>query len=424
MPQRIIDTHVHTDNSPDGHHSAMYMCECAEMAGLRAIAFTDHVESDAYRRDHYDRVALQSFIDVTKARSAFRGKLLVCAGVELGQPMYDVATSEEILANLPYDMVIGSVHNFQNEQDFMYLDYSQWDITDLMNKYFDELIKLARWAKFDTLAHMTYPLRYIVGEHGMPVDMSKFSDKVDEILSLLVKNEKALEINTSGLRQKLGKTMPEEDVVRRFKQLGGEFVTVGSDAHYAKDIGAGVIVGLDRLFGTDMGTQRLCDIGLKIGSDVPFCIAGGTMLSQHTGGILSHLPPLKSCFVVLAKPATGVSTARAYGDFDSASFIYHPNKVGMLDAAANADFEGICRQAGNVFEQTIEVPERVRIKSIMRRHGSSLTQMSGSGPTVFGLFESESDAEKCRAELEKSGLVKSVHLCKTADKGVETVNEE
>lgn len=245
MPQRIIDTHVHTDNSPDGHHSAMYMCECAEMAGLRAIAFTDHVESDAYRRDHYDRVALQSFIDVTKARSAFRGKLLVCAGVELGQPMYDVATSEEILANLPYDMVIGSVHNFQNEQDFMYLDYSQWDITDLMNKYFDELIKLARWAKLDTLAHMTYPLRYIVGEHGIPVDMSKFSDKVDEILSLLVKNEKALEINTSGLRQKLGKTMPEEDVVRRFKQLGGEFVTVGSDAHYAKDIGAGVDVGME-----------------------------------------------------------------------------------------------------------------------------------------------------------------------------------
>ena len=210
----------------------------------------------------------------------------------------------------------------------------------------------------------------------------------------------------------------------------------GVDIHIEKNIpfeaglaggsadGAGVIVGLDRLFGTDMGTQRLCDIGLKIGSDVPFCIAGGTMLSQHTGGILSHLPPLKSCFVVLAKPATGVSTARAYGDFDSASFIYHPNKVGMLDAAANADFGGICRQAGNVFEQTIEVPERVRIKSIMRRHGSSLAQMSGSGPTVFGLFESESDAEKCRAELEKSGLVKSVHLCKTADKGVETANEE
>lgn len=110
---------------------------------------------------------------------------------------------------------------------------------------FDELIKLSRWAKFDTLAHMTYPLRYIVGEHGIEVDMSKFSDKIDEILTLLVENEKALEINTSGLRQKLGTTMPEETVVRHFKQLGGEFVTVGSDAHYAKDIGAGIDVAIE-----------------------------------------------------------------------------------------------------------------------------------------------------------------------------------
>ena len=245
MPHRIIDTHVHTDNSPDGHHSAMYMCERAELAGLRAIAFTDHVEADFYRRDHYDRAALQSFIDVTKARSAFCGKLLVCAGIELGQPMYDVATSEEILRSLPYDFVIGSVHNFENEQDFMYLDYSQWDVTDLLNRYFDELIKLAAWAKFDALAHMTYPLRYIVGEHNIPVDMSAFGEKIDEILSLLVKNNKALEINTSGLRQKLGRTMPEEDVVRRFKELGGEMVTVGSDAHYAKDIGAGIDAGME-----------------------------------------------------------------------------------------------------------------------------------------------------------------------------------
>lgn len=79
MPQRIIDTHVHTDNSPDGHHSAMYMCERAEMAGLRAIAFTDHVEADAYRRDHYDRVALQSFIDVTKARARRFAESCSCA---------------------------------------------------------------------------------------------------------------------------------------------------------------------------------------------------------------------------------------------------------------------------------------------------------------------------------------------------------
>lgn len=245
MPHRIIDTHVHTDNSPDGHHSAMYMCECAEMSGLRAIAFTDHVETDAYRRDHYDRTALQSFIDVSKARSAFCGKLLVCAGVELGQPMYDVETAEKIITDLPYDFVLGSVHNLENEADFAYLEYEKLDVTHVLNLYFDELIKLARWAKFDSLAHLTYPLRYIVGEHGIPVDTNKFSDKIDEILTLLVENGKALEINTSGLRQKLQRTMPEENIVRRFRQLGGEMVTVGSDSHYASDIGAGISNGLE-----------------------------------------------------------------------------------------------------------------------------------------------------------------------------------
>lgn len=209
----------------------------------------------------------------------------------------------------------------------------------------------------------------------------------------------------------------------------------GVDIHIEKNIpfeaglaggsadGAGVIVGLNELFSTNFSPRELCDIGLKIGSDVPFCIMGGTMLSQHTGGVLSPLPNIRECYAVLAKPSSGVSTARAYGDFDSAQFIYHPNKVGMLDAAANGDFDGICLHAGNVFEQTIEVPERVRIKSIMRRHNASLAQMSGSGPTVFGLFKSEDDAAECREELENSGLVKSVHLCKAAEKGVEIVKK-
>ncbi len=245
MAYKIIDMHTHTDNSPDGHHSAMYLCEQADMAGLRAIAFTDHVEVDFYKQDSFDRVARHSFFEATKARSAFMGKLLVCLGVELGQPMYDVKTAEEIISALPYDIVIGSVHNLNGVKDFCFLDYAEHDVDSLLTEYFDELIKLAQWGKFDTLAHLTYPLRYICGEHGIPVDMSKYKGQVDEILSALVKNRKALEINTSGLRQKIGKTMPEEDIVRRFKELGGEMITVGSDAHYAKDLGAGIREGME-----------------------------------------------------------------------------------------------------------------------------------------------------------------------------------
>lgn len=163
---------------------------------------------------------------------------------------------------------------------------------------------------------------------------------------------------------------------------------------------AAVIVGLNELYKTGLSQAELCKIGLSVGSDVPFCIVGGTCLSQNTGGVLSSLEPLKDCFIVLAKPEAGVSTAEAYAAADNA-YIYRPDSMRMLDACEKGDFEGICKHAGNVFEQVIEVADRVEFKRIMRSCGSSLCQMSGSGPTVFGLFENENDAQKCAQELKK-----------------------
>ncbi len=163
---------------------------------------------------------------------------------------------------------------------------------------------------------------------------------------------------------------------------------------------AAVIVGLDKLLETDFSQAKLCEIGLSVGSDVPFCIVGGTCLSQNTGGVLSQLKPLKDCFIVLAKPEAGVSTAEAYAAADN-TYLYRPDSMRMLDACEKGDFELICKYAGNVFEQVIEVPERVEFKEIMRNHGASLCQMSGSGPTVFALFDEKEEAESCAAELRK-----------------------
>lgn len=161
---------------------------------------------------------------------------------------------------------------------------------------------------------------------------------------------------------------------------------------------AAVIKGLDKIFNTDLSQRKMCEIGLEVGSDVPFCIVGGTCLVQSTGGVLSPLKPLKKCSVVLVKPDRGVSTAKAYADADTVH-IYHPDCVKMLGSCEAGDFTNICRYAENVFEQVVEVPERIEIKRIMRLHGAALTQMSGSGPTVFGLFENESDAAATVAEL-------------------------
>ncbi len=243
--KNIIDMHTHTDNSFDGNHSTMYMCENACNKGLRAVAFTDHIEVDFYKEKNFDKTAVQSFVDACKAREAFKGKIIVCAGIELGQPTYDVPTAEKIISERNYDFVIGSVHNLRGKEDFWYLDYEKENIDELLNEYFDELCLLAAWGKFDTMAHITYPLRYIVGEHQIPVDIEKYRRKIDEALKLLVESGKALEINTSGLRQKLGKTMPDESYVKRFRELGGQMVTVGSDAHFAEHLGAGIEQGME-----------------------------------------------------------------------------------------------------------------------------------------------------------------------------------
>jgi len=249
MPfKNLLDLHVHTDNSFDGHHSAVFLCESAVARGLRALALTDHVEMDFYREQNFDRTAKQSYFEIVKARSAFRGKLVVCAGVELGQPTYNLPESESLVHQYSYDVVIGSIHNLRGKKDFWYMareEFAEGRAEAMLREYFDEVLALARWGKFDVLAHLTYPLRYIEGKHGIPIAPGIYAGQVDAVLEAAIQNKLALEINTSGLRQKIGQTTPNEQIVRRFRELGGQRVTVGSDAHYAEDLGAGLEAAMD-----------------------------------------------------------------------------------------------------------------------------------------------------------------------------------
>ena len=162
---------------------------------------------------------------------------------------------------------------------------------------------------------------------------------------------------------------------------------------------AAVLKALNELCDTKLGTRELCAIGVKLGADVPFCICGGTMLAQDIGQVLAELPPLRDCFIVLVKPDVGVSTKEAFEAFDTAESIRHPDCNAMIHAAANSDFDGITKNVGNVFEQFIEVPQRAEIKATMRNHGSLACCMSGSGPTVFGIFDTKEKAEKCAAAI-------------------------
>ncbi len=182
--------------------------------------------------------------------------------------------------------------------------------------------------------------------------------------------------------------------------------------------GAAVITALNSLYEKNLPVKKLCQIGIKVGADVPFCIQGGTMLAQDIGQVLSQLPDMPSCFFVLAKPQQGVSTAEAYAAVDSMN-LRHPDAHTMFRSVVDGDLNGIAKSLGNVFEQAVDVHERVSIKEIMRNNDAMGCCMSGSGPTVFGIFENSENAEKCAQELSKKIKGITVHVCTPAEYGCE-----
>lgn len=244
MPYRYLsDCHVHSECSPDAFDPVMLLCETAAQQGYYALTVTDHCECNQYLSDGYDHSIRQSFFEARKAGAAFSGRLRVYAGVELGQPVQDLDAAEQVLRTCDFDFILASVHNVQGMPDFYELDYKTADVPRILEHYYDEVLETIAWGKFDSLAHLTYPFRYIVGEHKLPVDEQRYALRADEVFRALIKAGKALELNTSGLRQSLGDTMPGARLIARYRELGGRLITLGSDAHRWPDVGGGVEQG-------------------------------------------------------------------------------------------------------------------------------------------------------------------------------------
>ncbi len=182
---------------------------------------------------------------------------------------------------------------------------------------------------------------------------------------------------------------------------------------------AGVIIALDKLFGTKLSEKDIIAIGSKVGADVPFCAIGGTMLAQYTGTVLSHLPDLSEKHIIIVKPEQDVSTGKAYAAFDTAERVRHLDTKGMLLACINDDWKSISEKVGNVFEQFIEVTDRTVIKGIMRKHNCICCCMSGSGPSIFGIFDEKENANKCLEELKKG--FNNAYLCTPMKSGCEII---
>lgn len=158
---------------------------------------------------------------------------------------------------------------------------------------------------------------------------------------------------------------------------------------------AATLRGLNKLWGLGLSLDELAEIGAEIGSDVPFCVYGGTAVARGRGEKIEHIPAPPPCWVILAKPTIGVSTADVYRNLQLQS-VHHPDVDGMVKAIKEKNYEKICALAGNVLESvTLNMhPEVAQIKEQMKRFGADVSLMSGSGPTVFGLVQHDSRLQR------------------------------
>ena len=177
---------------------------------------------------------------------------------------------------------------------------------------------------------------------------------------------------------------------------------------------AAVLLGLNRLWSLGLSLEELKGLGAKLGSDVPFCLIGGTALATGRGELLAPLPPLTPCHVVLAKPRIGVSTAWVYGKYRGIG-VNHPDTAGVQRALEQSDLSGVTNRLSNVLESVTisEYPQIGKLKESMMQYGAMASLMSGSGPTVFGLAEDQSKAEYIADKLRSQHDVEVI-VTKTA----------
>ena len=239
----LADYHLHSTCSPDGSLTMAQVAQTAMDRGLKEICITDHLDTIYWGsfapRDSFDWPASQK--QLQEARALCGDRLLIRYGAELGEAIISFERAETLLKNAPpLDFVIGSVHTTGEEfhhLDLYYIENRDMDYYDaIMRDYLVQTRKLIAWGKFHALGHFTLPLRYIRQHTGMQLSFTPYMDEVEHILQMLIDRGIALELNTNRDEGFL----PEEKIVRRYREMGGELITIGSDAHAAEHIGLAV----------------------------------------------------------------------------------------------------------------------------------------------------------------------------------------
>ncbi len=235
------DNHMHSNFSGDSDATPIDMINSAKEKGLRGITFTDHLDLDYPAEYGFFDLDLEKYYPTHHqlAQKHSTENFTILTGIEVGlQPGIFDATAN-IVNKYPFDFVIGSTHLIDKLDPYFESSWENKSPSDFLKRYYECVLEnITVFSDFDTLAHLDYAFRYAKDSSIKNNSYAPYKDIVDEILSHLVKKDKALEINTSGLRKGMTYPNPHKDIVKRYFQLGGRLITIGADAHKPEDIAA------------------------------------------------------------------------------------------------------------------------------------------------------------------------------------------
>lgn len=239
----MFDFHIHSEHSPDSVQTLDEICRSAIDKGLRGIAICDHVDMWFFDRENTYTCMQNCICDVRRVKEKYGNTLEIFQGVEMAEYLYDPKRAESILQLCAYDVILGSVHSviYEDITD----SYSRIDFSDMteskiygfLSEYFSKIIEMIEKTNFDVLSHLTCPLRYINGKYGRNIDILRWKNEIFTIFEWIVKKGIALEVNASGVGDFYRKYMPDENLLHMYKEIGGELITIGSDAHTPQKIG-------------------------------------------------------------------------------------------------------------------------------------------------------------------------------------------
>ena len=244
----MYDNHIHSNFSGDSEMEANSACQKAIEIGLSGLVFTDHVDYDYPDFDENFLINLDQYFDFfKKLQQQWKEKIDIRIGIEMGFQPQVVNEIKETVVKYPFDFVINSVHIIDCLDPYVKTYYRGKTKQQAYERYLQEILcSISSYDNFDIIGHIGYVARYGDFE-DKPLRYNNYSDLLDQILKVAINKSKGIEINTSGLRGDLHCTIPGYDIFKRYYELGGEIVTIGSDAHFTQHIGHSFDEALEHL---------------------------------------------------------------------------------------------------------------------------------------------------------------------------------